>query len=103
MSKRNGPSRIKTIEQVREATQADLKRLASASPKTASIRKIESIQMPPTLSPARINLLRNSRATLRGQRRALGGDYSIRKMGLIHIGGAFSNAHLAYEDAAPVV
>jgi len=66
MSKRNGPSRIKTIEQVREATQADLKRLAAALPETASIRKIESYQMPPTLSPARINRLRNSSATFQG-------------------------------------
>jgi hypothetical protein len=39
MAKKDGSSNIKTIEQVREATQADVKRVKSTPPTEASVRK----------------------------------------------------------------
>jgi hypothetical protein len=39
MTKKNGSSNIKTIEQVREATQADVKRVKNTPPSAASEEK----------------------------------------------------------------
>jgi hypothetical protein len=39
MSKKDGSSRIKTIQQVREATQADVKRVNNTPPTAATERK----------------------------------------------------------------